>query len=70
MLKIKLIEGSCKRHDSRNRHKISNKSVSIKAEMIIYIKKQVILEPFSPVLLLVFAIEKFIACFFSIFFLL
>ena len=38
--------------------KYATKSVSIKAEMIIYIKIQVILEPFSPVLLLVFAIKK------------
>ena len=37
-------------------------------QIIIYIKIQVILEPFSPVLLLVFAIKIFIAVFFHIFY--
>ena len=36
-------------------------------QIIIYIKIQVILEPFSPVLLLVFAIKIFIARFFIYF---
>ena len=45
-------------------HKISNK-IRIKAKMMIYIKIQVFLEPFSPVLLLVFAIKILSPVFFK-----